>query len=124
MFDKKWNADFRYLPPDPPNAYTRGGRDYRRPIGALRYAIRVLGKYADGDAWLGAPGHDRTNSSEGEWPVAYHGTGEPNAQGIIEQGFLTSKSERQRYGKGIYCAPDPKTALIYSTNFNDLVRPV
>ena len=46
--------------------FTRGGVEYHRPCGWMRYAIKVLGKYED-DIWLGS------NNNPNEWPVSYHG---------------------------------------------------
>lgn len=77
-------------------AYTRGTKPYYRPFGAFRYGVNVLKmKYTDEKdmAWLGKPGH-RTDSTEGEWPVAYHGTMELNATKIMEEGFRLDKCTR------------------------------
>ena len=46
----------------------------------------------------------RTESSEGEWWVAYHGTEKvTNLTDIAADGFLVGP--RQKYGPGIYSAP-------------------
>ncbi len=58
----------------------------------LRYNVQVVGKYED-DVWLGQAGN-RTQSSPGEWPVAYHGTHEDNLEGIVGSGFLLEKCKR------------------------------
>lgn len=47
-------------------------------------------------SWLGRPGH-RTDSTPGEWPVAYHGTREINAGKILEEGFRLDKCIRFAY---------------------------
>ena len=52
----------------------RGGYEYHWPYGWKRYAIKVLGRF-ENDNWLGEKGL-WFDSSEGEWPVSYHGTGE------------------------------------------------
>lgn len=55
----------------------------------------MLGKYED-DIWLGQSG-DRTRSSEGEWPVAYHGTHEVNVRNIVREGLRLDKGKRFVY---------------------------
>ncbi|KAH7696887.1 ubiquitin 1, partial [Aphelenchoides avenae] len=62
----------------------------------------VIDRYPDGNAWLGSI------NALGEWQVAYHGTSWDNLSGIIKHGFDLERCERCTYGKGIYCAPDPK----------------
>ena len=47
-------------------------------------------EYGD-NKWLGTAGY-RVESSEGEWPVSYHGTG-VNVSGNIAQERYTSKGE-------------------------------
>lgn len=45
---------------------------------------QVLDEYPDGNAWLGERGYrSGTSSKSGEWPVSYHGTSKPGANGII-----------------------------------------
>ena len=61
----------------------RGDRPYIRPIGSVRYGVRVGRKYVDLE-WLGQKGH-RTAA---EWPVAYHGT----PLGNIEVSFVFFES--------------------------------
>ncbi|KAE9547448.1 hypothetical protein FO519_009340 [Halicephalobus sp. NKZ332] len=111
QFDPKYNYDFTNIK-DTGKTFIRGGREYFRPIGSRRYAIKVLGKYKD-DKWLGSHG----NTSMGEWPVAYHGTRESNALDIVKHGFDINKC-KLLYGKGIYCTPDPSTALAYGKTYN------
>ncbi|KAI1711848.1 hypothetical protein Ddc_12681 [Ditylenchus destructor] len=72
----------------------------------------VLGKYSD-NSWLGTGGI-RTHSDAGEWPVAYHGTTSMNVSGIVKEGFCLEKGRRFCCGRGIYCTPDPETALHYA----------
>ena len=38
----------------------------------------------------------RLGSTEGEWPVAYHGTEQKNAHSIVCDGFLSSKGKRDQ----------------------------
>uniref|UniRef100_A0AC34FBJ9 PARP catalytic domain-containing protein n=1 Tax=Panagrolaimus sp. ES5 TaxID=591445 RepID=A0AC34FBJ9_9BILA len=101
---------------EPQNLF-RGGKQYIRPTGSKRFAIKVLGEYPD-DQWLGSDG----NSDE--WPVAYHGTKESNVLGILSSGFDLAKLQRYTHGKGIYCAPDPQTALEYARSYTYEVRPL
>ncbi|PAV87313.1 hypothetical protein WR25_09424 [Diploscapter pachys] len=112
LFDPDYNRDFTNVK-DTGRTFTRGGREYFRPIGSRRFAIKVLGKYED-DKWLGSSG----DASTGEWPVAYHSTQESNALDIVKQGFDTNKCRRFAYGKGIFCTPDPRTALAYGNNLD------
>lgn len=102
----------------------RGGHVYKRPWRCIRYGVKVilnnflnnlfqvLGKYED-DKWLGIKGVE----SADEWAVAYHGTMEINVLDILKEGFLLSKGKRFAYGKGIYCSPQPNTALAYGQNY-------
>ena len=69
----------------------------------IRCALKVLDQYCD-NKWLGRSGH-RTGSSEGEWPVSYHGTGVNVSGSIAQEGYDLSKGKRFRYGKGIYSTP-------------------
>ena len=80
------------------------------------FILKVLGKYSD-DKWLGKGGN-RTESDQGEWAVAYHGTLEMNVSGIVKKGFLLEKGKRFLYGRGIYCTPNPRAALDYSEIFH------
>lgn len=126
-YDRKWNCSFENLnchssTHDPNDKYTtvqyekkqhfRGGHQYVRPVGCVRYGVKVTGKY-DNDDWLGGKGY-RTDT---EWPVAYHGTKELNVLEILRHGFLLEKGVRFAYGKGIYCTPDPLVALGYAYNY-------
>uniref|UniRef100_A0A914QUE0 Ubiquitin-like domain-containing protein n=1 Tax=Panagrolaimus davidi TaxID=227884 RepID=A0A914QUE0_9BILA len=110
FFDPQFHYDFRKLD-DNGQSFVRGGIKYTRPIGSMRYAIKVTGKYSD-YKWLGCTGND-----EDEWPVAYHGTEEPNTFDITKNGFDLSKCKRFAYGRGIYCTPDPETARAYAKEY-------
>ncbi|KAI4875388.1 hypothetical protein NFI96_007627 [Prochilodus magdalenae] len=70
-----FDYDFRNLTDS--TECTRGGEPYTRPCGWYRFALKVLNKYPDGNAWLG-PGGWRSQSAPGEWPVSYHATGRPS----------------------------------------------
>jgi hypothetical protein len=75
----------------------------------------VNGKYDD-DIWLGEHGN-RTDSTPGEWPVSFHGTDRENLEGIARQGYLLSRSRRERYGRGIYSSPSIAIAELYAKRF-------
>lgn len=85
----------------------RGGEKYERPVGWYRIALKVKGKYPDGDDWLGSDGW-RNHSVRGEWPVSYHGTTLDGAKGIIESHYKAG--EREKYGRGIYSTPHLRVA--------------
>lgn len=89
----------------------RGDEPYRRPYGWMRFALKVLNKYPDGNAWLGPDGW-RSHSMPGEWPVSYHGTGLQEAKGIIQSYYQTGKG--QVYRRGIYSSPDISVASTYA----------
>ncbi|KAI1711215.1 poly(ADP-ribose) polymerase catalytic domain-containing protein [Ditylenchus destructor] len=112
----KWHVDLRNVTDNGKTRF-RGGSAYNRPLGCMRFGIRVLGKYNRGkdNTWLGLKGVDRIRTNtDGEWPVAYHGTNEQSVLSILEEGFRLDKGTRFLYGHGIYCTPDPLTALEYA----------
>uniref|UniRef100_A0A914XVR7 PARP catalytic domain-containing protein n=1 Tax=Panagrolaimus superbus TaxID=310955 RepID=A0A914XVR7_9BILA len=90
--------------------FVRGGKRYTRPTGCKRYAIKVSQNQSD-KKWLGC------NGDAEEWPVAYHGTNEINGYEITKNGFDLTKCKRFLFGEGIYCTPDPKTALLYAKEY-------
>ncbi|CAJ0925659.1 unnamed protein product, partial [Mesorhabditis belari] len=98
--------------------FSRGGALYTRPLGSKRYALAVLDKYGD-NVWLGKVARPiECGSIHGEWPVAYHGTTDPRAAEIVRSGGLDlGKGNRFVFGYGIYCTPDPKTALAYASPY-------
>ena len=102
LMDSKFDYDFTGKVDDG-TKYYRGGHEYQRPYGWKRYAIKVLGRF-ESDKWLGEQGI-RSRSSDGEWPVSYHGTGESATGSIAQDGYKLSKGKRFRYGKGIYSTP-------------------
>nr|CAG8478099.1 6958_t:CDS:1 [Entrophospora candida] len=90
--------------------HKRGGVSYQRPCGWKRYALKVTGKYDNGDdKWLG--------TGEDSWPVTYHGTANHNANSIAADGYLLSKGKRFAFGHGIYSTPDVAVAELYAPEF-------
>ena len=79
--------------------FFRGGKEYKRPCGWKRIALKVAGKYED-DVWLGM------ENDEGEWPVAYHGTNFKEMYDICLKGFDIEKWKRTLYGQAHYTTPD------------------
>ncbi|KAK2809668.1 hypothetical protein Q5P01_000502, partial [Channa striata] len=73
--------------------------------------FQVLDKYEDGNTWLGTR-YRSTDSKPGEWPVSYHGTSKPGAEGIIDGGY--KPGPRKVYGRGIYSTPLMSTATKYA----------
>ena len=98
--DPKFDHDFTGERDDG-NPYMRGGFEYKRPYGWMRYAIRVLGRYGNDD-WLG-PNGVRTGQASGEWPVSYHGTDMSSAKMIVKEGYKVGPGAM--YGQGIYTSP-------------------
>ena len=90
----------------------RGGKPYNRPLGCVRFAVRVAGKYPgeEVESWLGVKGGDEEQTG---WPVVYHGTKEDNVLSILRIGFDLTKGKGFAYGPGIYCTPNPPIALGY-----------
>jgi len=98
--------------------FSRGGRDFYRPYGWKKVALKVKGKYKD-DNWFG-PGSrgDEKQSVDGEWPVSYHGPKDHNTiPDIIKNGYDISKITRTMFGTGIYSSPYPETAEEYGESF-------
>lgn len=97
--------------------YLRGGFEYHRPYGWMRFALNVLNRkeYNRDNTWLGADGI-RTESTTGEWPVSYHGTKQQNVKYIIDTGYKIGY--RQLHGPGVYSSPDlPMVSRLYSQDF-------
>ena len=100
--------------------------DYDPPLGWIGYGLNVTGKYDNGDnTWLG------NKNVEGEWYIAYHGTGGSNniIKKIIEDGFKTglvqikkdvenenplSNKEFKYCGEGVFCTNSIDYAEAYS----------
>ncbi|XP_076871411.1 uncharacterized protein LOC143521863 [Brachyhypopomus gauderio] len=98
FLDPRYNYDFRGLSDTSP--CVRGDEPYTRPCGWFRFALKVLDKYPDGNAWLGPLGW-RNHSVAGEWPVSYHGTGREG---------INKSNPHQAQEFGIYSTPDIKMA--------------
>ena len=75
-FDPRYNRDYPHAEEE-----TRGGRPYYFPQGWYRHALKVEGKYANDQVWLGM------NDSPGEWLVAYHGTHAGVVKNIMNTGL-------------------------------------
>ncbi|XP_066920021.1 uncharacterized protein [Clytia hemisphaerica] len=117
----EWDYDFTNLKPAwLSENFKRGGVEYLRPYGWMRYGIDVKSKFDSGDAtWLGESG-TRHHSSPNEWIVTYHGTDCVAATKIAD----TDKSNHKRfqlrmgsnnvYGRGIYTTNSPKEAEEYA----------
>lgn len=101
FFDPQFDFDFSNLSDS--SECRRGDELYERPKGWYRMALKVGGKYPDGDTWLGTGGW-RNHSVPGEWPVSYHGTSLDGAKGIIRSHYKAGNG--QVYGRGIYSTPD------------------
>ena len=114
LMDPKFDYDFTNQVDDG-KKYYRGGYEYERPYGWKRYAIKVLGRF-ENDKRLGEKGL-RFHSSEGEWPVSYHGTGEGASGSIAQDGYRLSKGKRFLYGSGIYSTPSIHVAAKYANVF-------
>ena len=114
MLDPYYDYDFTDLVDDG-KVYVRGGYPYKRPYGWKRIALKVKGKY-ENDSWLGVQGL-RTESSSGEWPVCYHGTGDKSALQIVKEGYCNDRIHRMKYGYGHYSSPNVNVAEKYAKIF-------
>ncbi|CAG8719885.1 36050_t:CDS:1 [Racocetra persica] len=109
FLDTEFDFDFTNID-DKDETFTRGGVEYLRPCGWRRFALKVTGKYDNGnDEWLGTD----TNA----WPVSYHGTSKHNSKLIAEEGYLLSKGKNFVHGRGIYSTPDVNVAELYAKEF-------
>ena len=98
--DPQYDYDFTNVEDDG-KIYMRGGHQYHRPYGWNRIALKVHGKYSEGDEWLG-PNGIRTKQTPNEWAVSYHGTKAEHVPSIIKEGFKAGP--RAKFGPGIYAA--------------------
>jgi hypothetical protein len=114
LLDPAFDYDFTGKKDDG-TVFYRGDKRYYRPYGWKRCALKVLDRYRD-NKWLGRSGH-RTGSSDGEWPVSYHGTGVNVSGSIAQEGYDLSKGKRFRYGRGIYSTPSIDVAAMYAHRF-------
>ncbi|CAJ0633579.1 9004_t:CDS:2, partial [Entrophospora sp. SA101] len=107
--DVYYNYDFTNVN-DGATVHIRGGVPYQRPCGWQRHALKVSGKYDNGnDQWLG--------TGANAWPVSYHGTAKHNAQSIADAGSLLSKDKRFDFCYGIYTTPSVNVAELYAPEF-------
>lgn len=66
LLDPPYDYDFTNIN-DANTTFRRGSKPYFRPCGWKRFAIKASKQY-ENEIWLGS------SNSNGEWPVAYHGT--------------------------------------------------
>ena len=116
LLDPDFDYDFRNEP-NVGRVYERGGYVYNRPYGWKRLALKTKGKYPPDDAWLGILAN-RTESSNNEWPVSYHGTKREGAEAIAETGYDEDKLKRENFGKGFYSTPDVEVAADFAPRFD------
>ena len=102
--DPQYDYDFTNVEDDD-KIYMRGGHQYHRPYGWYRIALKVHGKYPDGDEWLG-PNDIRTEEAPYEWAVSYHGTKFEHVSKIVKEGL--KPGPRAKFGPGIYSSPSPQ----------------
>eukprot|EP01094_Clydonella_sp_ATCC50884_P006583 TRINITY_DN15806_c0_g1_i1.p1 TRINITY_DN15806_c0_g1~~TRINITY_DN15806_c0_g1_i1.p1 ORF type:complete len:523 (-),score=110.88 TRINITY_DN15806_c0_g1_i1:196-1764(-) len=112
VFDPRFDYDFTKVR-DGAKRFSRGGRAYKRPEGAVRKALKVTGRFPGGDAWLAAD--DKAST----WPVAFHGTSATAVAPIANDGLRVGGSSVPRrngaaYGSGVYVSPMPEYALRYA----------
>ena len=88
--------------------FYKGGREYFRPCGWYKYALKVKGKY-ENDDWFSSSDKNK------EWAICYHGTDLKNVESIIKNGFKIG--DNNKFGKGVYCTPNVNTAAAYTTAF-------
>ena len=107
FLDPYYDYDFRDID-DTGKTFKRGGLEYKRPCGWIRFALKVNGKY-ENDDWLDSNG---TSINDSEWAVSYHGTLITNTDSIVKYGLEIGK--KYNFGIGIYCTPNIETAEKYS----------
>lgn len=111
VFDFSRNRDYSSLT-DNGHTMLRGGQPYKIPIGWKRFAVKVAGKFDNGDnTWM------KMNGTPGEWAVAYHGTKHAHlANIIVKEGLKPGPGQgyASSCGVGIYCTPDLALAQGYS----------
>lgn len=107
LFHPAYDYDFSNMQDASP--FRRGGLDYARPCGWQRYAIKVLGKFDNGnDSWLGTDGS--------AWPVAYHGTIPGSLCSILRDRELRPGAGQvgSATRRSIYLSKDPSYAALYA----------
>jgi hypothetical protein len=85
-FDSKYNLD--YSKGGMPEQQMRGNEPYYLPIGWYRHGLNISNKYGSENVWLGS------SNSDGEWPVAFHGTHSGAVSGIIQDGLSAGTAKR------------------------------
>ncbi|KAN0030627.1 hypothetical protein ACTA71_009267 [Dictyostelium dimigraforme] len=90
--------------------FSRGGENYIRPCGWMRFALRVK-EYENDEKWIGC------NNGVGEWPVSYHATGQLENKSIAENGYLSSKGKKLALNYGYYTTPSFKFAQRFAKTF-------
>ncbi|XP_047134534.1 uncharacterized protein LOC101237461 [Hydra vulgaris] len=108
--DPQYDYDFTNVT-DENKTFKRGGMNYVRPCGWMRFAIKVSDKY-ENLTWLG------NSNIPGEWAVSYHGTGKNQAKSIAMDGYDLTKGKRFAFGVGVYSTPDIKVAEKYAIKFS------
>ena len=112
--DRQYDYDFTNVKDDG-KIYMRGGHQYHRPYGWYRIALKVHGKYPEGDEWLG-PNDIRTEEAPNEWAVSYHGTKFEHVGKIFKEGL--KPGPRAKFGPGIYSSPSPQIIeALYAQEF-------
>lgn len=114
IFQTCWNWDATNVD-DTGKTFKRGNVDYFRPVGCYRFALRVLGKYEDGDDWI-------NNTGTRGWVNAFHGTSVDRATRIAveslkkngEDGVEPSPGPSDVYGNRVYVSPDFRYAASYA----------
>ncbi|KAJ8377891.1 hypothetical protein AAFF_G00250420 [Aldrovandia affinis] len=106
FFDPQYDYDYTHKKKGA-KVLKRGGEAYKRPWGWMRFAVKVSGKYKDGERWLQKGAH--------AWPVSYHGTSIEAAKGVIKIHYRPGAG--QVYGRGIYSTPNLDIASSYSKIF-------
>ena len=122
MFDSKGNNNDGGWAPD---GEMRGGTQYFPPHGWIGHGLNVLNRFDGGNnKWIGM------KNLNGEWCVAYHGTGINVVKSILEsQKFIAGNGQSfeldydlnhdgQKIGKGVYCTPQIKIAENYGKIIN------
>lgn len=110
ILDLNWNYDFRGHD-DTGKKFYRGGLEYTRPVGCMRNALAVTGKYDGGNNnWLGQ------NNNSGEWCVSYNGSNTENVHEIVTWGQRLGMNAA---GSPIFCTPNFHLALKHSDVLTD-----
>jgi len=103
VFEPSYDYDFRNIK-DGDSKFFRGGRQYHRPCGYERKALRVLDRYPGGNDWI-------SRQDARGWVNAYHGTLPISMNSICNNGLKAGGSDGVNlrngavYGAGVYCSP-------------------